>query len=326
MTPIFDAGHYHVGFFDGSYLFDVNNDWIAFHENGHIFASGGAWLGPLHHGSFLDREGQPVAWLAGTKPTAGLRPAAPPNGRRPLLPKRPLRPRTPLPPPRPLPPGGGWSKISWTQWMRAGVAAEAPRVDAAGLRIEPIAEADLEAFFRHLGEQLAENGRDGVYFMPIARTDAGVPLARQQAFRDGLGVAVGEPGWRRGWIARDARGDVAGHVDLLAHPEPFSGHRCQLGMGVRREHRRIGLASRLLAHATSWAAAQGLKWMDLQVLSANEPAVALCRREGFQMQGGRPDMFVIAGVSLGEIWMTRKIAGAGPGQDAGVSASAITVP
>ena len=102
-------------------------------------------------------------------------------------------------------------------------------------------------------------------------------------------------------------GRVAGHVDLRAHAEPFTGHRCELGMGVRRDLRRIGLASRLLAHATHWAAAQGLQWIDLQVLSANEPAVALYRREGFLMQGGRPDMFVIDGVSLGEIWMARKV-------------------
>jgi ribosomal protein S18 acetylase RimI-like enzyme len=307
MTPVFDANNRLVAFFDGSYVFDLDNDWIAFHDNGQIFASGGAWLGPLHHGSFLDREGQPVAWLAGTKPTPGLKPAAPSNGRRPLLPKRPLRPRTPLPPPRPLPPGGGWSKLGWAQWMRTAVADQAPLLDVASLRIEPIVEADFDALLRYLGEQLAENGRDGVYFMPMAPTDAGVPFERQQELRDGLATSVGEPGWRRGWIARDARGVVAGHVDLRAHPEPFAGHRCQLGMGVRREHRRIGLASRLLAHATQWAAAQGLKWIDLQVLSANEPAVAFYRREGFQMQGGRPDMFVIAGVSLGEIWMARKI-------------------
>ena len=70
---------------------------------------------------------------------------------------------------------------------------------------------------------------------------------------------------------------------------------------------RAGLATRLLAHATQWASSQGLKWIDLQVLSANEAAVALYRREGFLMQGGRPDMFVIDGVSLGEIWMARKV-------------------
>ena len=80
--------------------------------------------------------------------------------------------------------------------------------------------------------------------------------------------------------------------------------------GVRRDRRRHGLATRLLAHATTWASEQGLKWIDLEVLSANEAAVALYRREGFLMQGGRPDAYVIDGVSLGEIWMARKVAAA----------------
>ena len=43
------------------------------------------------------------------------------------------------------------------------------------------------------------------------------------------------------------------------------------------------------------------------MLSANEAAVALYRREGFLMQGGRPDLYVIDGVSLGEVWMARKV-------------------
>ena len=148
--------------------------------------------------------------------------------------------------------------------------------------------------------------------MPMAPTDAGIPAEKRQSFRDGFAVPVGERGWRRGWIARDAHGKVAGHIDLRAHPDAFTGHRCLLGMGVRRDLRRVGLATRLLAHATRWASAQGLKWIDLQVLSANEPAIALYRREGFLMQGGRPDMFVIDGVSLGEIWMARKVPPASP--------------
>jgi ribosomal protein S18 acetylase RimI-like enzyme len=307
VTPIFDAGVRLVGFFDGTYLFDLNNDWVAFHDRDNVFAASGRWLGPLRAGTFLDLDGRPVGWLVGARPTTGLKPSAPMLPKRPLHPKRPLRPRTPLPPPTPMQPGGGWSPLSWAQWMGTTPVAVVPVVDVASLRIEPIADADFDAFFHYLGEQLAENGRDGVYFQPMAPTTAGVPPGRQQAFRDGLGVAVGEPGWRRGWLARDAHGDVVGHVDLRAHPEPFTGHRCVLGMGVRRDHRRIGLASRLLALATQWATEQGLRWMDLQVLSSNEAAVALYRREGFQMQGGKPDMFVIDGVSLGEVSMARRL-------------------
>jgi len=306
VTPLYDANVRLVGFFDGVYLFDLANEWIAFHDRGHAFAASGRWLGPVQDGIFLDLDGKVVAWLAGSRPTTGMKPTPPMDPKRPLPPKRPLRPRSPLPPPVPMQPGGGWSALSWAQWMGYEPVAAAARADAASLAIEPIVDANLGRFFAYLGEQLAENGRDGVFFQPVAPTDAGVPPGRQEAFRAGFATPVGEPGWRRGWIARDADGAVAGHVDLRAHPEPHTGHRCQLGMGVRRDLRRLGLACRLLAHATQWAADAGLKWIDLQVLSLNAPAVALYRREGFQMQGGRPDMFVIDGVSLGEIWMARK--------------------
>jgi ribosomal protein S18 acetylase RimI-like enzyme len=307
MTPIFNADIRLVGFFDGSSVFDLDNDWVAFHDRGNVFACGGHWLGPLKDGTFQDREGRAVAWLAGSRPATGMKPHAPMNPKLPLHPKRPLRPRTPLPPPVPMLPGGGWSPLSWAQWIGKAPLPGAAGVDPASIAIAPTADADLDALFGYLAEQLAENGRDGLWFMPLAPTDAGIPAEKRQSFRDGFATPVGEPGWRRGWLARDARGEVAGHIDLRAHPDAFTGHRCVLGMGVRRDLRRVGLATRLLAHATQWASAQGLKWIDLQVLSANEAAVALYRREGFLMLGGRPDMFVIDGVSLGELWMARRV-------------------
>jgi GNAT superfamily N-acetyltransferase len=307
MTPIYDANVRLVAFFDGTYLFDAANEWIAFHDRGNVFAVGGRWLGPLQAGTFLDLDGKAVAWLAGSRPLSGMKPSPPMNPKRPLPPKRPLRPRTPLPPSVPLQPGGGWSRLSWAQWMGHAAVATAARADSAALPIEPIAADNVDAFFAYLGEQLAENGRDGRWFMPLAPTDGGVPPARRASFQSGLSTPVGEPGWRRGWVVVDADGAVAGHIDLRSHPESFTLHRCQLGMGVRHDLRRLGLASRLLAHADRWAAGQGLKWVDLQVLAVNEPAVALYRREGFLMQGGRPDMFVIDGTSLGEIWMARKV-------------------
>ena len=307
MTPIFDRDVRLVGFFDGTYLFDIDNEWIAFHERGHVFARGGRWLGPLSDGTFQDQDGRAVAWLAGSRPATGLKPMRPMNPKLPLHPKRPLRPRTPLPPPTPMQPAGGWSKLGWAQWLGREPAADATSLDAATLRITPIVEADFDDLFRYLGDQLAENGRDGVYFQPMAPVADGVPAGKQQSFRDGFATSVGQSGWRRGWLARDAHGRVCGHVDLRAHEAPFSSHRCQLGMGVEREHRRIGLARRLLDQATRWALDQGLSWIDLEVLSSNEPAVALYRREGFLMQGGKPDMYVIDGQSLGVLWMAKRL-------------------
>jgi GNAT superfamily N-acetyltransferase len=248
-----------------------------------------------------------VGWLAGSQPTSGSKSGWPPRPKLPLPPRRPLRPRVPIPPSAPFRPAGGWSRLGWAEWMGEAAPSAANGIDVAALTIAALADADFEAFFRYLGDQLAENGRQGLWLMPMAPTEAGVPAEKRRSFHSGLGIAVGEPGWRRAWIALDARGQVAGHVDLRAHSEAFTSHRCLLGMGVRHDMRRLGLARRLLAHAAQWASAQGLRWIDLQVLAANEPAVALYLREGFLMRGGRPDMYVIDGVSLGEVWMSRKI-------------------
>ena len=117
MTPLFDAHLRPVAFFDGTYLFDIDNEWIAFHDRGQMFARGGRWLGPFNDGTCQDHDGMAVAWLAGSQPATGMKPARPMNPRLPLHPKRPLRPRTPLPPPPPLTPGGGGSKRSWAHWQ-----------------------------------------------------------------------------------------------------------------------------------------------------------------------------------------------------------------
>jgi len=309
MTPLFDANLRPVAFFDGTHVFDTDNEWVAFHDRGHVFARGGRWLGPLSGGTFQDQDGLAVAWLAGSQPTTGMKAARPMNPRLPLHPKRPLRPRTPLPPPYPLQPAGGWSKLTWAQWLGREPVAEAARASADGVRIEVLDGPGFEEFLRYLGDHLTDNGRDGAYFMPLPRAESAVlPADKWQSFRNGLDVAAGEAGWRRAWVARDARGRVVGHVDLRTHPDAHTGHRCLLGMGVDRDHRRLGLARKLLVQATQWAIDQGLRWMDLRVLSSNEAAVALYRAEGFQMQGGTPDMFWIDGQSLGYLFMAKKLA------------------
>jgi GNAT superfamily N-acetyltransferase len=204
-------------------------------------------------------------------------------------------------------PGGGWSPLTWAQWMGSEPVPEATPTAGSEVRIEAVAAADFDAFFAYLDDHLADNGRDGRYFAPRPAVMPGFPADKRQSFLDGLAVAVREPGWRRAWVARDAGGRVVGHVDLRAHPEPFTGHRGLLGMGVDRGHRRAGIARRLLAHATQWAIAEGLRWIDLRVLSSNEPAVTFYRVEGFQMQGGTPDMFEVDGQSFGVVSMARKL-------------------
>jgi ribosomal protein S18 acetylase RimI-like enzyme len=167
------------------------------------------------------------------------------------------------------------------------------------VKIRPADAADLPAFFVYLDDHLRENGRDGVpLFQPLSRAQSQLPPGLKVSFIEGMAIPVGQAGWRRLWLALDARGSIAGHIDLRARPEPLARHRAMLGMGVHRAHRRRGLGARLLADAVDWARGQdGLHWIDLEVLSENQPAVALYLRSGFTMTARIEDMLQIDGVS-----------------------------
>jgi GNAT superfamily N-acetyltransferase len=174
-------------------------------------------------------------------------------------------------------------------YRRYNVAMTTPFIRAA-------TEADLSAFFPYLADQLSDNGRHGnPLFQPISRGQRGMPPDRVEAFTRGIATPLSAPGWRRLWLALG--GDaIRGHIDLRARPEPEAAHRCYLGMGVHRDARRIGLGKALLEVAIDWAATNpALDWIDLEVLSVNEPARALYRKRGFVQTGEVADLLRIDG-------------------------------
>jgi len=177
------------------------------------------------------------------------------------------------------------------------------------LNIEILRSADFEEFLRYLNDHLSDNGVGGTaYFQPLPRAESFFPAEKAEAFVSGMAAPVGMPGWRRAWVARTGDGRIAGHIDLRAHPERLAAHRCLLGMGVNRDYRRHGLGARLIAHAAQWAAdIPPLEWIDLQVLSVNQPAIRLYERSGFSRTGETPDMFRIDGQPYAYTSMSRRI-------------------
>lgn len=179
------------------------------------------------------------------------------------------------------------------------------------LVIEPLSIAGADGFFAYLHDHLRDNGTaETGYFQPMSRDNPVMPAAKLEAFRVGLGVPVPEPGWRRAWVARLPGGEIVGHVDLRARPEPFTSHRCLLGMGVHRDHRRRGLGLRLVEWAASWAREHtALEWLDLEVISTNAAAVALYEKAGFIAAGEICDLFRIDGVALPSKTMVKRLRG-----------------
>jgi ribosomal protein S18 acetylase RimI-like enzyme len=178
------------------------------------------------------------------------------------------------------------------------------------ITIREATQDDLPLLFAYLGEQLTENGRGGMpLFQPMARTsDPVVPQAMQERFAAGMATPLGQPGWRRVWIALDEQGAIAGHIDLRARPEPHAQHRTMLGMGVHRDYRRHGLGARLVDTALAWASATPpLAWVDLDVLSANASARRLYERTGFQVVGEIVDLYRIDDEFVSSVLMTKRL-------------------
>lgn len=177
------------------------------------------------------------------------------------------------------------------------------------MQIVQIAPERLAQLFQYLDDQLQENGRDGIpLFQPLSRLQSRVPPEKAASFAAGLSVPFGQPGWRQMWIALDTLGAIAGHVDLRARPDPASGHRALLGMGVRRDARRLGLGRQLVDTALAWAAVTPpLEWVDLDVLSVNLAARRLYERAGFAVTGEVPDLYRIDGEPHGSVMMSRRV-------------------
>jgi RimJ/RimL family protein N-acetyltransferase len=179
------------------------------------------------------------------------------------------------------------------------------------ITLRSVGQSDLAAFFVYLDAHLRDNGANGTpLFQPMARAESHVPPHMRGGFETGLATPLGQSGWRRAWIALDASGAIAGHVDLRARPEAPAAHRALLGMGVHRDHRQKGLGLRLVDEAIGWARRQpDLAWVDLEVLSANAPARRLYARAGFATTGEIADLFRVDGAALAYTYMSRTLSG-----------------
>jgi ribosomal protein S18 acetylase RimI-like enzyme len=178
------------------------------------------------------------------------------------------------------------------------------------LQIQPLQPEQLAQLFLYLDDQLQENGRDGMpLFQPLSRLQSRVPPEKAAAFAASFAVPFGQPGWRCMWLALDGAGNIAGHVDLRAQPDPASSHRALLGMGVHRHYRQLGLGRQLVDTALGWASiTPPLEWVDLDVLSVNHAARRLYERAGFVVTGEVPDLYRIDGQSHGSVMMSRRLA------------------
>jgi putative acetyltransferase len=123
-----------------------------------------------------------------------------------------------------------------------------------------------------------------IYSGPLAMADTlGLPFSPKGTWRERLledrqgGVSL---------VAWAAGGEVVGHLSLYLYQEPRRRHSGHLGMAVRDDWRGRGVGTKLMETALdladNWL---GLMRLDLRVFAANDAAIALYRKFGFEVEG-----------------------------------------
>ncbi len=84
-------------------------------------------------------------------------------------------------------------------------------------------------------------------------------------------------------IARNIEDEIIGFLD--AQPWPWQNILWIFNLVVEPRHRRRGFGARLLKSATSWALAQNLGQLMMEVQTKNYPAISFAQKNGFQFCG-----------------------------------------
>ncbi|RSD26188.1 GNAT family N-acetyltransferase [Mesobacillus subterraneus] len=83
-------------------------------------------------------------------------------------------------------------------------------------------------------------------------------------------------------------------------------HRVEFGIGVLKEYWGFGMGKNLLLESISWADANGIRKISLQVLESNENAKKLYEKLGFEVEGVlRKDKFLSDGNYYNTVLMGR---------------------
>ncbi|WP_040225628.1 GNAT family N-acetyltransferase [Bhargavaea cecembensis] len=102
-------------------------------------------------------------------------------------------------------------------------------------------------------------------------------------------------------------GRVAGYLIARGDDTLRTRHRAYVVVGVHEDCRGRGIGRALFDALGEWAAARGLRRLELTVRTDNEGGVALYKRAGFEVEGIKRDSLLVAGRYVDEYYMAKLI-------------------
>ncbi len=102
-------------------------------------------------------------------------------------------------------------------------------------------------------------------------------------------------------------GEFAGFVALVTGPSPRASHRASIVIGVRKAYYGKSVGTSLMTKAEAWAHEVGISRLELTVIENNEPALALYKKLGYNVEGTRSNSLLINGDYINELYMGKNI-------------------
>ena len=152
-----------------------------------------------------------------------------------------------------------------------------------------------------------ESGENNIYYGPYNR---GEPYSINKIRGKTIKLWTQEitvPSWRRAWGVFDEN-KIIGRAQIAAGDLPTSLHRVNLGLGIYKEYRNIGLGQKLFHIIIDWCKNEPyISYIDLGVFSGNDIAKLVFEKVGFIKIGYKEDAWNIDGQSIGETLMTLNV-------------------
>jgi hypothetical protein len=118
LKPLFDKNSKHVAWIDNDgYIFNTQMHWCGFIDSDFVFSPRSKYLGFYIEESIVDRNGNAVAHITDSYPISISMPPVPPIPPSPPAPSIPHIPSNPPAPPFQTTPIGGWSALSWINFI-----------------------------------------------------------------------------------------------------------------------------------------------------------------------------------------------------------------
>lgn len=144
-------------------------------------------------------------------------------------------------------------------------------VTVEGIKIVPIAEEYIEGFHSCLDS--------------VARERRHLAFVQAPPFESAREFVLSNIANNVPQLVALRGNDVVGWCDISPMKHEGFTHCGTLGMGVRKDFRRLGIGTRLLEQTIGEAKKLGLERIELEVFASNTAAIRLYEKAGFLVEG-----------------------------------------